>query len=343
MGFLRYGLSCKFITKQLFLIHFLSFFLSSLVSPTSANAIDPNNLMVNSLNVGLSISSLAIGRWHRLKMQPKDLACAYHPDRQVLCWNIVDGQHCFKMEMPVTSIRRMTFTGSSSLPAQQSASTASCLYDSPHEPLLTSSPLSPSPSLLSTSSYSPSTSSVMVMGELHLDLYHAPLFYMKRQQEWVSCIDFTEHKQASQVLHHTLKGMAVTLWQELSTLVATHPETRQWVRLNSSSCGSLAGVAEEEPLFTGRDAFGSKQQPLLSSAQAVVHSEPALSLAAAASVVPTLSSLPVTKFEEPFTTPSCTDDFLIDPSLLDPSLWSSTAITTAMNTTASTGSGFIIS
>ncbi|KAI8338610.1 homeobox domain-containing protein, partial [Chlamydoabsidia padenii] len=187
------------------------------VSPTNSTAIDPNNLLINSFNLGLSISSLAIGRWHRLKMQPKDLECVYQPERQLLCWNIVDGQHCFKMEIPVTSIRQMTYTCPSSLSAHQP--TSSCLYEPNHEPLLTSSPLSPSPSLLSSSTTSsPCTSSSMLMammGELHLDLYHAPLFYMKHQHEWVSCIDFTEHQQASQVLHHTLKGMALALWQEI--------------------------------------------------------------------------------------------------------------------------------
>ncbi|KAI8335743.1 homeobox domain-containing protein [Chlamydoabsidia padenii] len=236
-------------------------------SPASTT-IDPTHLIAGSPNLGLSITSLTIGRWHRLKMQPKDLTCAYQPDHKVLCWHIVDGQHHFKMEIPVANIQQLTYT---SLVEQDG-----------------------------------------LMGELLLDLLQPPLFYMKHQQDWISCIDFTEHRQASQVLQHTLKGIGMTLWQELTTIMTSCPETQRWIKMTSSPTSSNSSVASDgmTDLFSTNISMDDYQQ--LSTQ--ISSSSTGYNLSASL----TGSTLP--KCDDPFTTQ---DDFLIDPFLLDPSLWTS--------------------
>ncbi|ORZ25456.1 homeobox domain-domain-containing protein [Absidia repens] len=264
--------------------------------------INPTHLNVDSYNLGLSISSLSIGRWHRLKMQPKDLECVYKPDRQLLCWNIVDGIHHFRMEIPVASIQQMAYSSPSSLFNGSGSMEASV------------------------------AAAATVMGELHLDLYYSPLFYMKHQQEWISCSDFTEHQQASQVLHHTLKGIGMTLWQELSTLMATCPETQQWIQLISSpsSCSSVSSGGSASSFTDGMTTTDLStnansidyHQPLPASLP-MTSSSPALASTATATTTAAESILATTtKCDNPFAT-AATTEFLVDPLLMDPSLWSS--------------------
>ncbi|CAO3587671.1 unnamed protein product [Absidia cylindrospora] len=303
------------------------------VSPPSINntTIDPTHLTMGSANMGLSISSLTIGQWHRLKCNRKT-------------WNafINLNDNCF-----AGTFRRFSSLQNGNPGDKYSAINLYLhigIYESPscHDDNL-------------------SSTTAMAGGDLHLELYHSPLFYMKHQQEWISCRDFTEHQQASQVLHHMLKGVGLTLWQELSMLMATYPETQQWIQLapspsfssssvSSASVSSLNGLVEETSILKNDyQQQQQQQQPMLLPPQ-TIEMTPTLSTSESSStsassssssssskvlsVLTTSSSstastssslLPIAKHEDPFTTvttsTSVADDFLIDPSLLDPSLW----------------------
>ncbi|KAI9315969.1 homeobox domain-containing protein, partial [Dichotomocladium elegans] len=47
--------------------------------------------------------------------------------------------------------------------------------------------------------------------EVHIDLLEAPLFYMLTDKVWTQCSDFSENRQASTYLRHTIKGAAESL------------------------------------------------------------------------------------------------------------------------------------
>jgi hypothetical protein len=251
------------------------------VSQSTTTTIDPTHLTSGSPTFGLSITSLTIGRWHRLKMQPQDLTCVYQPEQQALCWHIEDGQHTFKMEMPLATIQQLTYT-SSSLFIETS------LLDQDALP---------------------------AMGELQLDLFQPPRFYIKNQDEWTLCIDFTEYQQGTQVLQHTLKGIGLTLWQELSTLITACPETQPWIKMISSPTCNSSISSSNSSVGDASSYMGDGMVDFLSSTIGTDDYNLLSTQLSPGSLFPTPA-----KSDEPLT---AVDDFLIDPSLLDPSLWTS--------------------
>ncbi|KAI9478023.1 MAG: hypothetical protein EXX96DRAFT_650406 [Benjaminiella poitrasii] len=66
--------------------------------------------------------------------------------------------------------------------------------------------------------------------DIHFYLTQPPLFYMEKpnEKEWIQCSDFTENKQASRYLRHTLKGPE--LKQDLVQLMSEREELRRFIR-----------------------------------------------------------------------------------------------------------------
>ncbi|CAO3617937.1 unnamed protein product [Cunninghamella blakesleeana] len=292
---------------------------SSSSSSLSPSLQQTRPLELTSKDISIHVSSLTIGKWHRMKMQENDLTCVYQPEKQSLCWFIIDGEHQFKIEIMTSTIQQFIY-------------------------------------------YHHSTSSNQVLGEIQLDLTSSPVFYMKQQQEWTSCSDFTEHQQASQILKHSLKGMNVNLWQDLTHLIATYPETQQWIQMVPSPHPSLLSSSLSTSSNEDDDIHPTTNHLLLTSSS--IHpittsslsynnntnhnndSLNAIPLSTTAATMTLPSSLDINDMESSLyyltknnhmTTTSNTnginelepfisnDDYLTtDPSLLDPSLWPTT-------------------
>lgn len=238
-----------------------------------------------------------------MKMHQNDLTCMYQPEKQSLCWYIIDGEHKFKMEILVSTIQRFIYHHHSSSLPSSSATTAA----------------------VATS-----------LGEIQLDLLQSPSFYMKKEQEWIICSDFTEHQQASQVLKHVLKGISVTLWQDLSQLMATYPETQQWIQiihhqsppppLLSSSLSTSSNEDDDNALLSLPSSSTTTTTTTLYNDSTI----PPPSLPSSSIDINDIDSLYyLTKNNnpnnhndiDPFIS---NDDYLSDPTLLDSSLWSTT-------------------
>ncbi|KAK4517321.1 uncharacterized protein ATC70_000656 [Mucor velutinosus] len=133
-------------------------------------------------------TTLTIGAWHRLKLHANDLICLYKAEQQAFVWFITEGGLRFKVEIPLTSMLGVEYTPS---------------VDSNGE----------------------STS------DIHFYMSQPPLFYMESQDDtkaqWVQCSDFTENKQASRYLRHTLKG--TQLKQDLVNLMNENKETSKLI------------------------------------------------------------------------------------------------------------------
>lgn len=55
-----------------------------------------------------------------------------------------------------------------------------------------------------------------ISAEINIQLIEAPIFFMNNNDtSWIQCSDFTEGMQASLVLTHTIRGLAIDLRQQL--------------------------------------------------------------------------------------------------------------------------------
>ncbi|KAL0145725.1 Homeodomain-like DNA binding domain-containing transcription factor [Mucor lusitanicus] len=133
-------------------------------------------------------TTLTIGTWHRLKLHANDLICLYKAEQQAFVWFITEGGSRFKVETPLTSMLGIDYTPS-------------------------------------VDNNGDSTS------DIHFYMSQPPLFYMESQDDtedqWIQCSDFTENKQASRYLRHTLKG--TQLKQDLVNLMSKHEETSKLI------------------------------------------------------------------------------------------------------------------
>ncbi|GAN08265.1 hypothetical protein MAM1_0196d07772 [Mucor ambiguus] len=133
-------------------------------------------------------TTLTIGTWHRLKLHANDLICLYKAEQRAFVWFITEGGSRFKVEIPLTSMLGIEYTPSVD-------SNGDCTSD------------------------------------IHFYMSQPPLFYMESQDDtedqWVQCSDFTENKQASRYLRHTLKG--TQLKQDLVNLMNENEETSKFI------------------------------------------------------------------------------------------------------------------
>ncbi|KAG2201694.1 hypothetical protein INT46_007146 [Mucor plumbeus] len=69
-----------------------------------------------------------------------------------------------------------------------------------------------------------------ISAQIDMDLIEAPIFFMENNSNWVQCSDFTEGMQASVVLHHTVRGLAADLRQELLAIAGMDERLCQLTR-----------------------------------------------------------------------------------------------------------------
>ncbi|ORY96467.1 hypothetical protein BCR43DRAFT_491753 [Syncephalastrum racemosum] len=70
---------------------------------------------------------------------------------------------------------------------------------------------------------------------IHFHLVIAPTFYLKKDDGWIQCADFTESKQASHSFRHTIQGDAQQLKQDLLSLAQACPETQPLLQFDDPS------------------------------------------------------------------------------------------------------------
>lgn len=54
-----------------------------------------------------------------------------------------------------------------------------------------------------------------ISAQINLQLLEPPVFFMENNNSWIQCSDFTEGMQASLVLNHIIRGLAIDLRQQL--------------------------------------------------------------------------------------------------------------------------------
>jgi hypothetical protein len=71
-----------------------------------------------------------------------------------------------------------------------------------------------------------------IFAQVDLVLGEPPLFYMENLDDsaWIQCSDFTEGMQATCHLHHTLRGLASDLRQDLLGMVSMDPHLCQIIQ-----------------------------------------------------------------------------------------------------------------
>lgn len=132
--------------------------------------------------ISLPVSSLCIGDWRRIK----PLICLYSRKNQSFSWYLSSESVGFKLEFPLTCVRRLLFTG----------------------------PRPPTIHEVSEGSNGP-------LGHFIVELNRPPQFYMEvfrsnaqpnvqeggtQKTSWRQCLDFTEGKQATSVLTNIICG-----------------------------------------------------------------------------------------------------------------------------------------
>ena len=165
-------------------------------------------------------TTLTIGTWRRLKFHSNDLICLYKPNQQAFMWFITEGGSSFKVEFPLTSLVNIEYT----------------------------------PSLDNNGE---STSDV------HFYMSQPPLFYMESPNEkegrWIQCSDFTENKQASRYLRHTLQGSQ--LKEDLLNLMNDKEDLRKFIRfLDSTSPNTSTSSSLTTPLLPSQQ---QQQNPIM--------------------------------------------------------------------------------
>ena len=129
--------------------------------------------------------SLTIGSWRRIGQNSMDLVVFYSPEKACMTYYINNDSSGYKIEYPFSFIKSITLEPGSAQPVTGGVHS------------------SPGPGL-------------------HVELSHPPLFYMDSSNSggFYQCGDFTEDRQASQVLVHHLGGHPKVLGIQLSKLVS---------------------------------------------------------------------------------------------------------------------------
>jgi hypothetical protein len=97
-----------------------------------------------------------------------------------------------------------------------------------------------------------------ISAQIDIDLIEPPIFFMENNStSWVQCSDFTEGMQASIVLHHTVRGLAVDLRQELLSIAGMDERLCQITRFPAVDYASSASTSIEQALLMNN---GGNQQ-----------------------------------------------------------------------------------
>lgn len=101
-----------------------------------------------------------------------------------------------------------------------------------------------------------------ISAQIDMDLVEPPIFFMESGGNWVQCSDFTEGMQASIVLRHTVRGLAVDLTQELLNVAGVDEHLCQITRFPASSSASISGLDYSQQATIDQNLlFSHNQQP----------------------------------------------------------------------------------
>ncbi|KAI9245257.1 homeobox domain-containing protein [Sporodiniella umbellata] len=71
--------------------------------------------------------------------------------------------------------------------------------------------------------------------QINVQLLDLPIFFMENNHCWIQCSDFTEGMQASCVLNHLVRGLAIDLQQQLLTITSVDDRLSQVTRFPTMS------------------------------------------------------------------------------------------------------------
>ncbi|KAL0088645.1 Homeodomain-like DNA binding domain-containing transcription factor [Phycomyces blakesleeanus] len=150
------------------------------------------NISVNSPSHLITVNTVTVGSWHRMKIDREDLLCQCDFRDRTLTWFIRDSVYNFKMVLPfdIISVMRLSILEDSIL--------ATIDIDLIEPPMF----------------YMENGGTDMTNGGFN----------------WIQCSDFTEGIQATCILRHTLQGLAVDLRREMLAMAGADEQLCQIMR-----------------------------------------------------------------------------------------------------------------
>lgn len=100
-----------------------------------------------------------------------------------------------------------------------------------------------------------------ISAQIDMDLLEPPIFFMENNSNWVQCSDFTEGMQASVVLRHTVRGLAVDLRQELLAIAGMDERLCQLTRFPAMDM-AVSTNASMEQAFLMQQGWRHQSVPL---------------------------------------------------------------------------------
>ncbi|KAI9355249.1 homeobox domain-containing protein [Pilaira anomala] len=97
-----------------------------------------------------------------------------------------------------------------------------------------------------------------ISAQIDIDLIEPPIFFMENGSGWVQCSDFTEGMQASVVLRHTVRGLAVDLRQELVNIAGMDERLCQITRFPAVDYPTPSSI--EQALLMSHHQHQQQQQ-----------------------------------------------------------------------------------
>ncbi|KAL0092083.1 Homeodomain-like DNA binding domain-containing transcription factor [Phycomyces blakesleeanus] len=173
--------------------NFYPFLVDDISTPSMApfDTIQPN-ISVNSPSHLITVNTVTVGSWHRMKIDREDLLCQCDFRDRTLTWFIRDSVYNFKMVLPfdIISVMRLSILEDSIL--------ATIDIDLIEPPMF----------------YMENGGTDMTNGGFN----------------WIQCSDFTEGIQATCILRHTLQGLAVDLRREMLAMAGADEQLCQIMR-----------------------------------------------------------------------------------------------------------------
>ncbi|KAI8066402.1 homeobox domain-containing protein [Gongronella butleri] len=176
------------------------------ISPSPTPHPAPCSSSLDDLSSGwIHANAITIGTWHRMKINAQDLQCCFQLQERAFEWHIRDSSYHFKMVISFDAI--------------------ACLDIS----------------ILDNG----------IFAQMDIDLTEPPLFFMETMDDnnlssssssWIQCSDFTEGMQATCHLHHTIRGLATDLQQDLLQMINMDKHLCQVIRfptLETSAATSM--------------------------------------------------------------------------------------------------------
>ncbi|KAI9483681.1 MAG: homeobox domain-containing protein [Benjaminiella poitrasii] len=104
-----------------------------------------------------------------------------------------------------------------------------------------------------------------ISAQIDIDLIEPPIFFMeKNNSNWIQCSDFTEGMQASVALHHTVRGLASDLRQELLSIAGMDERLCQITRFPAVDPSILMPPVDQTLLINQQQNWRHQSLPLSS-------------------------------------------------------------------------------